>query len=39
MTHAQRSRRRAIRLASAITGAVFILTVFLAPIIAGYVTQ
>lgn len=39
MTQSQRSRRRAIRLASAITGAVFILTVFLGPAIAGLITQ
>jgi hypothetical protein len=39
MTHSQRSRRRAIRLASAITGALFILTIFLGPAIAGLITQ
>ncbi len=31
--------RQAIRLGSAITGAVFILTVFLAPAIGGLITQ
>lgn len=31
--------RQAIRLASAITGAVFLLTVFLGPLIAGLITQ
>ncbi|SCW91911.1 hypothetical protein SAMN03159424_04393 [Pseudomonas sp. NFACC05-1] len=39
MTTTQRSRRRAIRLASAITGVVFILTIFLGPAIAGLITQ
>lgn len=39
MTTRQRQRRQAIRLASAITGALFILTIFLGPAIAGLITQ
>ncbi|TWC18148.1 hypothetical protein FBY06_11573 [Pseudomonas sp. SJZ085] len=39
MTTTQRSRRRAIRLASAITGALFLITIFLGPAIAGLITQ
>jgi hypothetical protein len=39
MTTRQRQRRHAIRLASAITGALFFLTIFLVPAIAGLITQ
>jgi len=39
MTTAQRSRRRAIRRASAIVGALFITIILLAPALGGLITQ
>lgn len=39
MTARQRSRRRAIRWASAITGLSFVLIVLLGPAIGGLITQ
>jgi hypothetical protein len=39
MTTRQRSRRRAIRLASAITGLLFIAITLLGPAIGGLITQ
>lgn len=39
MTTHQRSRRRAIRRASAIVGLLFFTIVFLAPAIGGWITQ
>ena len=39
MTSVQRSRRAAIRMASAITGFLFIAIIFFAPAIGGLITQ